>query len=256
MTVSSLPRRDRHQRQGIPPARLGDGEEDHQEGEGAPPVAGRVLAGERGLLQSGDEEETILILDDAEDDLQVFRRLLAVGFGESLVKVCRRAGPWELQFNPLRSFRPPRMTQKVIPHISAPYDAVGFNFNKPFLRKEILWQGWLCGRDAALFYNKFPFVDLHGLLVPEPRAGLSQLLRQQDNEYLWQLTETLARTLPGVGFGYNSLGACASVNHLHFQMFQRARALPVASPDWRHNGGDREYPLSCWSFSKRTTTPK
>jgi len=189
-----------------------------------------------------------LILDDAEDDLSVFRRLLAVGFDGLSATEFRQVGPWELQFNPLRAFRPARMTGKAVTRITAPYDPAGFNFNKPFLRKEILWQGWLCGRNAAVFYNKFPFVEMHGLLVPEPRAGLSQFLRERDNDYLWQLTETLARTLPGVGFGYNSLGAYASVNHLHFQMFQRRRMLPVADPLWQHNGGSLAYPLRCQCF--------
>ena len=190
-----------------------------------------------------------LVLDDAKDDLQVFRRLLDMGLEGLDDNEQRRLGPWELQFNPLRALRPPRMAEAVIRGISAPFNPERFNFNKPFLRKEILWEGRICGRHSALFYNKFPFVELHGLLVPERRHGLPQLLRREDNDYLWRLTESLSRTLPGIGFGYNSYGACASVNHLHFQMFQRSHPLPLTAAQWRHNGGQQDYPLDCKVFN-------
>ena len=59
------------------------------------------------------------------------------------------------------------------------------------------------------------------------------------------------------GVGYNSLGACASVNHLHFHGFIQNYSLPVELKQWSHNGGDVDYPMSClikidkqdaWSF--------
>ncbi|MET0103625.1 MAG: hypothetical protein ABW072_00590 [Sedimenticola sp.] len=195
-----------------------------------------------------------LLLDDADDDLLVFRRLMETGFDNLQATSFRTVGPWELQFNQLRSFRPPRMSGRPTEGISAPFNPDGFHFNKPFLRKEIFWQGWLAGRDCALLYNKFPFVELHGLLVPEPRKERSQLLSEEDNDYLWRLTELLDRTLPGVGFGYNSYGAGASVNHLHFQMFLRGEPLPVASDNWQHNGGDVPYPARCHRFDSPRET--
>ncbi len=186
-----------------------------------------------------------LVLDDAQDDLRVFLKLLALGFEKLSATEYRQVGCWELQYNPLRSLRPARLTDSPVSGISTPFNADDFNFNKPFLRKEILWQGRLAGRHAALFYNKYPFIERHGLLVPQPRHELPQLLTQQDNEYLWRLTGELSGTLPGIGFGYNSYGACASINHLHFQMFHRERPLPVADSRWCHNGGSDEYPVSC-----------
>lgn len=190
-----------------------------------------------------------LLLDDAGDDLAVFQRLVSLGYENLQGTSFRSVGPWEVQFNQLRSFRPPRMTGAVTEGISAPFNADGFHFNKPFLRKEIFWQGWLAGRDCSLLYNKFPFVELHGLLVPEPCMGRQQLLTEEDNEYLWSVTRLLNETLPGVGFGYNSYGAGASVNHLHFQMFLRSQPLPVAAQQWQHNGGDTPYPTCCDRFN-------
>ena len=201
------------------------------------------------LMQSiREHDEKGLVLDDAEDDLMVFRKLMALGFENLKPTRFRNVGHWELQFNRLRSFRPPRMTQAVAEGISAPFNPEGFHFNKPFLRKETFWHGGLEGREISLLYNKFPFVDMHGLLVPEPHAERPQLLTQKDNEYLWSVSETLGGYLPGAGFGYNSYGAGASVNHLHFQMFLREQPLPVADPCWQHNGGDEAYAANCYRF--------
>ena len=51
-----------------------------------------------------------------------------------------------------------------------------------------------------------------------------------------------------MGFGYNSLGAFASVNHLHFQMFVKPAGLPVMHADLQHNGGNTPYPTHCAAF--------
>lgn len=205
-----------------------------------PPLRRRFLA----AVERHAEEES----GAAADDLEVFRRLHAYGFDRLETTEHRRIGPWEMQFNLLRSFRPPRMSDAVVTEISAPFNPAGFHFAKPFLRKEILWQGELAGRTASLFYNKFPFVELHGLLVPEMERGHPQLLTREMLAFLWEATRELGQTLPQAGFGYNSYGAYASVNHLHFQMYVREEPLPVASGRWSHNGGDEDYPTRCHRF--------
>lgn len=187
-------------------------------------------------------------LDDAKDDRLVFSQLMALGFDAIGPIRLRRQGPWELQFNPLRSLRPPRMIQQRVSGLSAPFNPDGFHFAKPFLRKEIFWRGALEGRDVSLLYNKFPFVRLLGLLVPEAREGRSQFLQQADHDYIWRVTAALQQGLPGVGVGYNSYGACASVNHLHFHLFVRDEPLPITAGHWSHNGGQVAYPAACERF--------
>ncbi len=184
----------------------------------------------------------------APDDVTVFRRLLDNGLDQPPPVLFRQAGIWELQFNRLRSFRPLRNAGAAAPGLRQPFDPNGFHFAKQFLQKEIIWQGELLGREWRLFYNKFPFVDLHGLLVPEADAGLPQYLGPGELEGLWRLTQTLAQHLPGIGFGYNAAGAYSSVNHLHFQSFLRDAPLPIESRTWRHAGGDTPYPLPCEYF--------
>lgn len=183
-----------------------------------------------------------------EEDLLVFLKLHAVGFGRLQATETRHAGPWEVQFNQLRSFRPRRISTQVPQTLHVPFDEAGFHFNKPFMQKESFWAGKLSGRHASLYYNKYPFVDFHGLLVPERESCLPQFLTEAHHFYLWQAALDLSRALEGVGFGYNSLGAFASVNHLHFQMFVKPAGLPVMHADWQHNGGKTPYPARCSVF--------
>ena len=179
-----------------------------------------------------------------EEDLLVFLKIQAIGLERLKPTETRQSEGWELQFNHLRSFRPKRITAKVPERLHAPFDEAGFHFNKGFMQKEAFWAGELCGRHATLYYNKYPFVDFHGLLVPERESCLSQYLTEAHHFYLWEVSAALAQNLPGVGFGYNSLGAFASVNHLHFQMFIKPQGFPVMAPKWKHNGGILPYPPS------------
>lgn len=188
-------------------------------------------------------------LDDAEDDLQVFRKLLWIGMDGLEHNEFRDDGPWELQFNQLRSFRPSRIADRRVEGVYAPFDMDGFHFNKPFLLKESFWEGPIAGRRTSLYYNKYPFMPFHSLVVPERESNCPQYLQQNDLEYLWRVSELLGETLPDVGFGYNSYGANASINHLHFHMFVRNKPLPLMHSDWSHNGGDKEYPVGCRKFT-------
>ncbi len=185
----------------------------------------------------------------APDDAAVFERLRAYGFDRLEVTRWRTSGPWQLQFNPLRGFRPPRMSSAVVDCLHQPFDGSGFHFNKPFLRKEILWEGELIGQAVRLLYNKYPFAELHGLLVPEPEACHPQFLTRELHGFAWQFAAELGVLLPGLGLGYNAYGAFASVNHLHLQTYLRKDGLyPIEDMVWSHNGGTEPYPLAVHAF--------
>lgn len=185
-----------------------------------------------------------LAADAAVDDRMVFSRLRATGLDCLGTTQWRTVGPWRCQFNPLRAFRPPRMSEAVITQLHRPFDAAAFHFDRAFLRPEVFWEGALCGHAVRLLYNKFPFADRHGLLVPEPSAHRPQYLDETMVMLIWRLTEQLGATLPGIGFGYNAYGAFCSVNHLHFQQFVGMHdSYPIEADSWDHNGGSRRYPL-------------
>lgn len=189
------------------------------------------------------------VVDEADDDLLVFLKMASIGFDALKLTEQRRAGAWEVQFNHLRSFRPLRNSQRPMTSIRAPFEEQGFNFNKPFIQQEALWSGDLLNTRCDLYFNKYPFVDLHTLLVPERERCLPQYHSEDMHVFIWQLVRQLSARLPGIRVGYNALGAYASVNHLHYQLFVRADSLPVEHGCWRHNGGGEHYPVDCLVFT-------
>ena len=200
----------------------------------------------RGLLANLQEAYTQGgSVNEADDDLLVFLKMAAIGLDALALTELRQAGSWEVQFNHLRSFRPMRNSQRPMTSIRAPFDPQGFNFNKPFIQQESLWSGTLCGQAFDLYYNKYPFVDQHCLLVPAREECLPQYHIEDMHAFVWRFVEMLSPALPGLHIGYNALGAFASVNHLHFQLFVRDQALPVESENWAHNGGRDGYPVDC-----------
>ena len=184
-------------------------------------------------------------INAVDEDLLVFLKLNVLGFDNIKLTEQREESKWLCQFNQLRSFRPRRMTDFAHNgNMFTPYVESHFNFNKPFMKKECFWSGLYNNKQIDLFYNKYPFADLHGLIVPQRDKCLPQFLLRELHSYICEFTNELSVNLPGIAVGYNSYGAFASVNHLHFQMFIDEKGLPVSLSSWRHNGGDAEYPLN------------
>ncbi len=189
-------------------------------------------------------------MDDAPDDIAVFERLMNKGFSALALREVNELKSWRLQFNELRSYRPTRASNIKIETIHQPFNPDEFHFNKPFLKKEILWEGELLGQNCRLLYNKFPFADYHCILVVEPEECREQFLDLVTHRYVWEFLSQLGKNMPGVGAGYNAFGAGASVNQQHFQTYLRNDAgYPIEHAQWRHNGGDIHYPLSCHRFT-------
>lgn len=186
----------------------------------------------------------------APDDRAVFAGL-ATAWPRALdATSLRRVAPWEIQFNPLRALRPARNAAASVDLIRRPFDDAGFHFNKPFLQQELIWRGHAFDHGLDIYYNKFPFADLHALLVPDRERCLPQYLDAARHRLAWRFVEAAGVRMPSVRLGYNSLGAFASVNHLHFQMCARGEPLPVEAPRWTHNGGTESYPLDCVRFTE------
>jgi diadenosine tetraphosphate (Ap4A) HIT family hydrolase len=190
--------------------------------------------------------------DAPEDDQTVFSALARSGIDALGCWETSRMEPWELVINPLRSLRPARVSREVFESIQRPFDPTKFHFNKPFLRPEILWEGTWQGGQLRVLYNKFPFAPWHLLVVPEPEQTLPQFLTRSQHERMAQLVTEQAGHLPGLGMAFNSLGAYASINQLHFQGFVRKEPFPVESACWQHNGGTEPYPLTCYRTDAET----
>ena len=191
-------------------------------------------------------------VNEVDEDLLVFLKMICVGFDNLQTTAFRDESDWELQFNHVRGFRPNRITQQQIDSLILNFSASGFNFNKPFLAKERLWEGEYRNTSLSLYYNKYPFAHYHTLLVPEREKQHPQFIQTSHHNMIWEFLESVGQNIKGVGVGYNSRGAYSSVNHLHFQLFIRDKDLPVTKSKWRHNGGQENYPAVCHVFSNST----
>jgi hypothetical protein len=181
----------------------------------------------------------------SDDDRKVFALLASEGIARQQCWQHRQAGCWQLVYNTMRRLRPARLATRPFAGISQPFDQQQFNFNRPILQSELFWQGEWRGCHFKVFYNKFPFAPWHLLIAPNAAGGRPQWLDAHTHAIIWELVAAQQRALPGFGIGYNSLGAGASVNHLHLQGFLRSDPLPVEASRWRHHGGDEPYPLHC-----------
>jgi len=209
------------------------------------------------FLKCQESDEAI---DVAPDDLAVFCELVELHLDNLHLTEFQCVGPWEVQFNQLRSFRPNRISNEALDGIHKPFDADTFHFNKPFLRPEFLWEGEIMGRPCRFLYNKYPFAELHTLLVIDPESETPQYISQSDFFFLWNLLVQLGQGMKGVGIGYNSYGAYASVNHQHFQMYIRddddvglGPTYPIESGNWTHNGGKIDYQLDTQKYRNMTS---
>lgn len=124
------------------------------------------------------------------------------------------------QFNPKRGGKRPRQMDTA--QLNQPFDPNAFHFDSPKMNpQEILAEGCLLG-DVEVDYvaNVNPFGQGHVLITPERKKHHNQF-------FIPQAAKAAFRTLRTIGgrlkIGFNSVGAFASINHLHLQ------ALPYHS---------------------------
>ncbi|MCK5726114.1 MAG: hypothetical protein KAH22_04725 [Thiotrichaceae bacterium] len=189
------------------------------------------------------------LIEAAKDDVHVFEQLKTCDLDALSCWQTTTISPWQLVYNSLRSMRPARASEQPFTGIYQDFNPEGFHFNKSFLKPEIFWEGNHENIHCRVLYNKFPFAPWHLLIVPEPEQQHPQYLNQDKHDYIMQLA-IHSDHLTGFAMGYNSLGAYASINQLHFQGFIRESPLPIENKQWLHCGGDKAYPLDCSFYPK------
>lgn len=91
-----------------------------------------------------------------------------------------------------------------------------FNFNK-INHKEILFDvKWGQAATVTFLINNSPLTKYHTLLVPRLKENLPQVLTRESMSFAIHLLHHLNDK--HFYIGYNSPGALASVNHLHFHL--------------------------------------
>lgn len=131
-----------------------------------------------------------------------------------------------------------RPTEFRVDQVVQPFDDGKFNFNKAYM-KEVLFQfnadavgettideDALVAKDPHLvMINVSPIEYGHVLLVPSVLEKLPQLITPET--MLLALQFAAAIDNPYFRVGYNSLGAYATINHLHFQGYYLMAPYPV-----------------------------
>jgi len=185
-------------------------------------------------------------LKATKDDLDVFEKILDMDVNDLPVWRSRTEGDWLVVFNIMRQLRPARASSQVLSSIIQAFDGDKFHFNKAFLKPEILWEGEYDARRVRVLYNKFPFSDYHLIIAVSPELNRAQVLDEEMHHFIYSLVQNENEVLPGLGVGFNSLAAGASVNHLHFQGFIRNQDFSIEVMD------ENSFPLnvSCCTSSE------
>lgn len=131
-----------------------------------------------------------------------------------------------------------RPTEFRVDKVDQPFDESKFNFCKAF-KKEALFQfeqgasGEACFEEEAevksspnlVLINVSPIEYGHVLLVPRALDNMQQLVTP--DTFLLALRFAQEANNPYFRIGFNSLGAYATVNHLHFQAYYLASPMPL-----------------------------
>nr|XP_056721741.1 LOW QUALITY PROTEIN: GDP-D-glucose phosphorylase 1 [Euleptes europaea] len=164
---------------------------------------------------------------------RVARGLFRYRLGELRTRLLPGPAGFVAQLNPRRGWdrRPPQEARSV----RQPFDPRRFNFTR--LRPgEVLFA--LAPRHrprgpppVLVAINVSPLEQGHVLLLPEPGRGLPQVLTAE--ALLAGLEALLLSGRAAFRLGFNSLGAGASVNHLHLHAYYLARELRVETAPCR-----------------------
>lgn len=195
-------------------------------------------------------------LSTAPDDLRVFEALKQTGISHYGAWQSRHIEYWQCAYNPLRALRPERASKESFEGLYRPFNEDAFHFSKPFLKPEILSEETFeniplySSTKLTIMYHKFPFAPYHLLIVIEAAKHRAQYLDQKTHQLTWNLAAHVEKNISGFALAYNSLGAGASVNQLHIHGFvDNQQKLCVEQSNWKHNNGDKTYPLKVTSFN-------
>jgi hypothetical protein len=188
-------------------------------------------------------------LQGSEDDKLVFKRLSKTGINHYTSWQSHQVEHWQCAYNPMRALRPERASNEQFTVLQRPFDNNAFHFDKAFLHPEIISEENFDGADLRLMYHKFPFAPFHLLIVIDATKQRAQVLDEKTHLMTWNLTNHIGNKVSGFGLSFNSIGAGASVNHLHIHGFIENSVYSVEHQVWEHNGGDKQYPLKVDCFS-------
>ncbi|GFZ04948.1 GDP-L-galactose phosphorylase 1 [Actinidia rufa] len=217
----------------------------------------KEVVGEKGLLAVDDEEAPVAFLDSlllGEWEDRVQRGLFRYDVTACETKVIPGEYGFIAQLNEGRHLKK-RPTEFRVDKVLQPFDESKFNFTKVG-QEEVLFQFEASDDNEVQFFPNAP-VDVenspsvvainvspieygHVLLIPRILECLPQRIDRES--FLLALHMAAEAGNPYFRLGYNSLGAFATINHLHFQAYYLAVPFPIEKAPTRKkittlNGG-------------------
>ncbi|XP_010536681.1 PREDICTED: GDP-L-galactose phosphorylase 1-like [Tarenaya hassleriana] len=202
----------------------------------------KVIAGEKLVVRHEDRELPVaflesLVLGEWEDRFQ--RGLFRYDVTACETKVIPGKYGFIAQLNEGRHLKK-RPTEFRVDKVLQPFDGNKFNFTKVG-QEEVLFQFEATEDGEAQFFpsmpldadnspsvvaiNVSPIEYGHVLLIPRVLECLPQKIDHQS--FLLALHMAAEAGNPYFRLGYNSLGAFATINHLHFQAYYLAMPFPI-----------------------------
>lgn len=192
----------------------------------------------KGLLAEGKGTKGI-----REEDLVTFCKIALMGGLDQLAGTeYREVGPVRLQYNHLRSLKPKGEAAKKVKKVKPPCIKKledGF-FNQPFLKSECFTEVELADERVSFFFNKYPYVNLHAILVPDREKKHNQYLLEKHHRWAWAAVQALDQIMPGSSIAFNSYGAFGTINHLHLHYAVWPDGYPVTRTPREEYPGDFE----------------
>src|SRR4030042_408099 len=162
-----------------------------------------------------------------DDPVIVGEALKRIKRGKIIIDPAERypIGEFILQYNFVRGFRPLRGAQLEDVKLDQEFGNPKFHYGLPTVDPEVFdTVNQESGVEISLIFNRYPFAPYHFLWVPNRKIENkhNQYLDPDEDGHLIEAAWDFV-TNSGLGGGirlcYNSNGAHASVNHLHFQGF-------------------------------------
>lgn len=159
-----------------------------------------------------------------------------------------------VQFNPDRGTH--RRRPQTTTGLEMPFDDKLFNFMKAN-ESETLFRVRIPVRmemscDASILVNNSPIEYCSSLLVPDPDRKLPQVLTS--DSLLHALSFLAGSSCEDLRLGFNSLGAAASVNHLHWHVYRLNARLAIEEQAVSDDHVLMHWPTPGFAFDIRTLT--
>ncbi|EDW30332.1 GL17880 [Drosophila persimilis] len=155
-----------------------------------------------------------------------------------------RVLPGKYQFytelNPDRTLK--RRIPQTIENLNPTFKPKQFNFNKVDALEVMLTIDDVDNTDVQMIINRSPLTRFHTVVCPDVKNNLVQKITAHSLKFCISFMRGLDDS--DIRMGYNSPGALASVNHLHFHLLYLPRDLYINNVELQELAGGYVYRLS------------